>query len=104
MQGSLHLLEALKPLQHPCAVVMVTTDKVYVNPEWDFGYREVDRLGGHDPYSASKAISVTRVSRSTAWRYLAELVVQKAIEPIGEGRSRAYRLQWPGGPLQVDDR
>ena len=53
--GSLHLLEALKPLQHPCAVVMVTTDKVYENHEWDHGYRETDRLGGLDPYSASKA-------------------------------------------------
>ena len=53
--GSLHLLEALKPLTYPCAVVMVTTDKVYANQEWPWGYREVDRLGGHDPYSASKA-------------------------------------------------
>ena len=55
VQGSLRLLEALRPLQHPCSVVMVTTDKVYANREWDWGYREVDRLGGHDPYSASKA-------------------------------------------------
>lgn len=53
--GSLNLLEALKSLQHPCAVVMVTTDKVYENREWEYGYRELDRLGGHDPYSASKA-------------------------------------------------
>ena len=55
VMGSLHLLEALKPLQHSCAVVMVTTDKVYDNREWVFGYREPDSLGGHDPYSASKA-------------------------------------------------
>jgi len=53
--GSLHLLEALRPLEHPCAVVMITTDKVYENREWSYGYREPDRLGGHDPYSASKA-------------------------------------------------
>ena len=53
--GSLHLLEALRPLDHQCAVVMVTTDKVYENCEWAYGYRELDRLGGHDPYSASKA-------------------------------------------------
>tara|TARA_B100000674_G_scaffold446847_1_gene414046 strand:+ start:1818 stop:2918 length:1101 start_codon:yes stop_codon:yes gene_type:complete len=53
--GSLNLLEALKPLENPCAVVMVTTDKVYANREWIYGYREPDRLGGHDPYSASKA-------------------------------------------------
>ena len=55
VMGSLNLLEALKPLQHSCAVVMVTTDKVYENREWVYGYRELDRLGGHDPYSASKA-------------------------------------------------
>lgn len=53
--GSLHVLEALKPLAYPCAVVMVITDKVYQNQEWAYGYREPDRLGGHDPYSASKA-------------------------------------------------
>ena len=53
--GSLELLEALSPLQLNCAVVMVTTDKVYANREWEHGYRETDRLGGHDPYSASKA-------------------------------------------------
>ena len=55
VMGSLHLLEALRLLHHSCAVVMVTTDKVYENREWPYGYREPDRLGGHDPYSASKA-------------------------------------------------
>jgi CDP-glucose 4,6-dehydratase len=65
LQGSLHLLEALKPLQHPCAVVMVTTDKVYANREWDYGYREEDRLGGHDPYSASKAAAELAIA---SWR------------------------------------
>ena len=39
------------------AVVMVTTDKVYRNNEWHWPYREDDVLGGHDPYSASKAAS-----------------------------------------------
>jgi len=65
VQGSLHLLEALKPLQHPCAVVMVTTDKVYENQEWLYGYRENDRLGGHDPYSASKAAAELAIA---SWR------------------------------------
>ena len=45
-----------------------------------------------------KAISLTKVSRATAWRDLSELVELQAIEPIGEGRSRAYRLHWPGTP------
>ena len=65
VQGSLHLLEALRPLEHPCAVVMVTTDKVYANCDWDYGYREVDRLGGHDSYSASKAAAELAVA---SWR------------------------------------
>ena len=65
VQGSLHLLEALKPLGHRCAVVMVTTDKVYANREWDYGYREHDRLGGHDPYSASKAAAELAIA---SWR------------------------------------
>ena len=65
VQGSLNLLEALKPLQHPCSVVMVTTDKVYANQEWNYGYREEDRLGGHDPYSASKAAAEIAIA---SWR------------------------------------
>ena len=65
VQGSLHLLEALKTLWKPCAVVMVTTDKVYANQEWHYGYRENDRLGGHDPYSASKAAAELAVA---SWR------------------------------------
>ncbi|QPN65844.1 CDP-glucose 4,6-dehydratase [Synechococcus sp. CBW1006] len=65
VQGSLNLLEALKPIRHPCAVVMITTDKVYENREWDYGYRENDRLGGHDPYSASKAAAEIAIA---SWR------------------------------------
>ena len=65
VQGSLHLLEALKQLQHHCSVVMVTTDKVYENREWDHGYRETDRLGGLDPYSASKAAAELAIA---SWR------------------------------------
>ena len=65
VQGSLHLLEALKLLQYRCAVVIITTDKVYTNREWDYGYREDDRLGGHDPYSASKASAELAIA---SWR------------------------------------
>lgn len=65
VQGSLHVLEALKPLDYTCAVVMVTTDKVYANREWAHGYRETDRLGGHDPYSASKAAAELAIA---SWR------------------------------------
>ena len=63
--GSLNVLEALKQLDTSCAVVMITTDKVYENCEWDYGYREEDRLGGHDPYSASKAAAELAIA---SWR------------------------------------
>ena len=53
--GTLNLLESLKQLSKKCAVVLITTDKVYKNKEWIYGYREIDELGGKDPYSASKA-------------------------------------------------
>lgn len=53
--GTLKLLEASKSLSNICAVIIVTTDKVYRNQEWCYGYRETDPLGGCDPYSASKA-------------------------------------------------
>ena len=38
----------------PCVVIVVTSDKCYENREHLWGYREIDALGGHDPYSASK--------------------------------------------------
>lgn len=57
VMGTANLLEALRGLNCVKSVVMVTTDKVYQNREWLWPYREVDALGGHDPYSASKAAS-----------------------------------------------
>ena len=53
--GTVHLLEAVRRAGRPMAVVNVTTDKVYRNHERARPYREDDALGGHDPYSASKA-------------------------------------------------
>ena len=65
VEGSLNILEALKCLNHKCAVVMITTDKVYHNEEWIHGYRENDKLGGKDPYSSSKAAAEIAIS---SWR------------------------------------
>jgi len=55
VMGTAHVLEALRECQNCRVAVMVTTDKVYRNREWVWPYREEDPLGGHDPYSASKA-------------------------------------------------
>lgn len=52
--GTAHVLDALREFRKPCAVVCVTTDKCYDNQEWLYGYREIDAMGGYDPYSASK--------------------------------------------------
>lgn len=53
--GTAHVLEVAHRLPSLRAIVIITTDKVYHNNEWEYPYREVDPLGGHDPYSASKA-------------------------------------------------
>lgn len=55
VMGTANLLEACRQTSSVRAIVIVTTDKCYENREWPWGYRENDRLGGHDPYSASKA-------------------------------------------------
>lgn len=55
VMGTAHVLEAVRHTSDVRAVVVVTTDKCYENREWPWAYRERDRLGGHDPYSASKA-------------------------------------------------
>lgn len=55
VMGTANLLNAVRGLSKPCSVVVVTTDKIYENRGTPYLYRETDRLGGHDPYSASKA-------------------------------------------------
>ncbi len=55
VMGTVHLLEALRHTESLQAIVVVTTDKCYENQEWQWPYRENDRLGGFDPYSNSKA-------------------------------------------------
>jgi CDP-glucose 4,6-dehydratase len=54
VMGTANVLDACRKLEELAALVVVTTDKCYENKEWVWGYREIDHLGGHDPYSASK--------------------------------------------------
>jgi CDP-glucose 4,6-dehydratase len=57
VMGTVNLLEAIRTCKSVRAVINVTTDKVYANQEWAWGYREYEPLGGYDPYSCSKACS-----------------------------------------------
>ncbi len=55
--GTVNVLESIRTTDSVRALVSITTDKVYANREWLWGYRESDRLGGHDPYSAGKGMA-----------------------------------------------
>lgn len=63
--GSIHLMDSLRYLESPFVAIMVTSDKVYLNREWNYAYRETDPLGGYDPYSSSKAACEIAVA---SWR------------------------------------
>lgn len=53
--GTANVLNVIRSCKSVKSVICITTDKVYENKEWDYAYREIDQLGGHDPYSSSKA-------------------------------------------------
>lgn len=95
--GTAHLLEAVRRAALPCTVIVVTSDKCYENQGWDYGYRETDPLGGHDPYSMSKAAAEFVTA---AWRRsffltdsrLGHLVTVRAGNVIGGGDYAADRI------------
>lgn len=57
VMGTVHVLECVRQCPSVCSFLNVTTDKVYLNRECDYGYREEDMLDGYDPYSNSKSCS-----------------------------------------------
>jgi len=87
--GTVNLLQSLRELKGSCAVVVVTTDKVYENQERAYAYNEGDRLGGHDPYSSSKAAVELAVSswRKSFWqkKNLVRVATARAGNVIGGG-------------------
>lgn len=93
--GTAHVLEAVRANPGARGVVNVTTDKCYRNNEWPWGYREIEPLGGHDPYSSSKACAelVTAAYRAS---FLAgqgiKLASARAGNVIGGGDWAADRL------------
>lgn len=95
VMGTAHLLDAVRRCPSVRAVLVVTTDKCYENREWVWPYREHEALGGHDPYSSSKAGAELVTA---AWRrsFLAESGVRvasaRAGNVIGGGDWAADRL------------
>ncbi len=93
--GTVNLLDAVRACPAVRAVIVVTTDKCYDNREWLWGYRETDPLGGHDPYSASKA-GTELVAASYRKSFLAErgvlLATARAGNVIGGGDWSEDRL------------
>lgn len=57
VMGTVNICEAVRQCDSVKSFVNVTTDKVYKNNEWEWGYRENDALDGYDPYSNSKSCS-----------------------------------------------
>ena len=111
VQGTANVLDALRSIDTVRAVVAITTDKVYKNLEQPYPYRESDALGGHDPYSASKAASEIVIA-SYRDSYLANkdiaVASARAGNVIGGGDWSADRLipdairAWSANqPLQI---
>lgn len=98
VMGVVHLLEAVRRVPGVRAVLNVTTDKCYDNREWSWGYRENEALGGHDPYSSSKACAelVTAAYRSSFFSGAggsgAGIATARAGNVIGGGDWAADRL------------
>lgn len=96
VMGTVNVLQAVRHCADVSAAIVVTTDKVYENREWPWGYRESDTLGGHEPYSSSKACAELAVD---AYRhsYFADerrlgLATVRAGNIIGGGDWAANRL------------
>lgn len=91
--GTVHVLEALRSLKKACIAIMVTTDKVYHNLENGQAYKEIDALGGYDPYSASKAAAEILInsyrqsffSPSKYYQHQKSIAVARAGNVIGGG-------------------
>ena len=87
--GTVNVLEAARKCKNLKAIVSVTTDKCYENREWDWGYREDEAMGGHDPYSSSKGCAelVTSAYRRSFFngKDTASLASARAGNVIGGG-------------------
>jgi len=87
VMGTVNVLEACRIADSVRAVVIVTSDKCYQNNEWEWGYRESDPMGGHDPYSASKGCAelVTAAYRDSFFSKNTEAKNQPLIATVRAG-------------------
>lgn len=92
--GTVNVLETCKNCESVQAVINITSDKCYENKEWIWGYREDDPVGGHDPYSASKACSeiVTAAYRNSFYNNKILIATARAGNVIGGGDWAEDRL------------
>ena len=82
VMGTVHVLEAARHAGSVRAIVNITTDKCYDNREWVWGYREDEAMGGHDPYSSSKACAEL-VSNAYRKSFLEDLGIAMATARAG---------------------
>lgn len=113
VNGTIHVLEALRSLNHPCTALFITTDKCYENKEHGLPYKEEDHLGGRDPYSSSKAmaeivIAAYRQSYFDTPESLVRIASARAGNVIGGGDwaedrivPDSIRSLQKGAPIQV---
>lgn len=94
VMGSIHLLEAIRRTPDVRALLVVTSDKCYLNREWPWPYRENEAMGGHDPYSASKACQelITAAWHESFLRGSVAVGTARAGNVIGGGDWSANRL------------
>lgn len=93
--GTVNVLECIRTHSSVKAAVLITSDKCYENVEWEYGYREIDRLGGKDPYSASKACAEIAISTYARSYFSAEgkrIASARAGNVIGGGDWAADRI------------
>ena len=102
VMGTVNVLECVR--RHPCvrSFVNVTTDKVYLNKEWEWGYRENEELNGYDPYSNSKSCSelVTSSYRNSYFQP-EEHAKDMAVRPAAISTARAGNVIG-GGDFAAD--
>jgi CDP-glucose 4,6-dehydratase len=96
VMGTVHFLEAVRSCKATKAAVVITTDKVYENPENSSAFKEPDPLGGHDPYSGSKA-AAEMITQSYSRSFFAKnscaaVASARAGNVIGGGDFAQYRI------------